>query len=991
MKRTHLALILLILCLIGIATCGTATANDYKIDVALYDDMYINVTDDDGEPIDEDGNIVSVSGKPQRVVKADTILVTWNSSVLPNATGNQTIIIAYNSEIGYKRINNSFEVNCNLRELDLDYIYGPDFKNIGYDPDANHIIFTGTSDQIAIIISDGLATDGTPMDMSHLTFVLENLTLTSDYRSPISVENEANVTFELRGTSTLRGGTGTKKIAFMNYQKDPEYTSPVYDRAGKAGLEVGTDASITIKSKIVEKGTLIAYGGDGLNGMVYNAPGNSSGAGGGGAGIGTDGAHYWSSYYTAPEEYVLPVSGSITIENSIIYAIGGAGGAGINENGNDSGGSGAGIGGGGSPGLPGGMPAKAGNITIKDNNEIYVAAGKIARGENRGPAIGGGATNYNSNSGVGNPNIGMYETDCFLRIEGENTSIITFSNGFGHLPDYSTRGEGILFTAGNILQFDGGSQFAKSTGDPSGDTLSPITYIVKDPNGNGIPGVEVTLPADSSNFTKAYTRPVLTDEKIAEIERIMELTGTRSLDLEKTYLFGAGSATVWGKNNSGDITFTAPGYVDYVDTLNKINEDDYNRWGYGTGVSYGKVVEITMTPLMVQYESESGLNDGNSYKGVSHTVLDIAAAGITAPAGQVFDKWVGSDGTDYMPTNTITVTEVLTLTAQWTAPTHTVQYKSDASLTDGILDPAGTTYTVLNAMEAGVTAPAAGEVFDHWLDSDGTTTYVPGQIITPMTDDLVLTAQWITPPYTVQYESNSGSADGISDPAGTAYVVLDVAASGISIPGGVVFDSWLGSDGVSYDSGDTISMTTNLILTAQWVTASYTVQYESDAGEWDGKSYASGTTHTVRGASEADVMGPAGKVFDKWLGSDGNTYVSGSKITVTSDLVLTAQWKTLGGSGSSSGGSSGGSSSGSAKITGGTPTNVTPSAPIQPSEQSQSNNTQNNTQNAPQTIIQQMEFDDSKLIRTIAIVGLISGLIGSIVGGALISVVGRKK
>jgi len=999
MKRTHLALILLILCLIGIATCGTAAANDYIINIQDYHEIDINVTDDDGKALDEDGNLTSDSGKPQKVVKADTILVTWNKSTFPNATNNQTEIIVYNSELGYKYINNSFTANGTRRPLSLSYITTPNPPpdNIGYIPDANHIIFTGTSDQIAIIISSGPAMGGTTMDMSHLTFVLENLTLTSDGRSPISVENEANVTFELRGINTLRGGTGTKKIAFMNFQANPLYTAPVYDRAGKAGLNVGTDSSITIKSKIGEKGTLIAYGGDGLNGTVYNSPGNSSGAGGGGAGIGTDGAHYWSSDYTATTEYVLPISGNITIEDSIIYAIGGAGGRGLNENGNDSGGSGAGIGGGGCPGIPGGDSAKAGNITIKDNNEIYVTAGKIARGENKGPAIGGGPTHKNTYGDI-ESNIGGYKYGCFLRIEGENTNIITFSNGLGYLYEYSSGGgNGIIFTAGNILQFDGGDQYAKSS---AGGNLYPITYIVKDPNGNEISGVEVTLPADESNFTKAYTRPVLTAEKIAEIERIMELTGTRSLDLEKTYLFGAGSATVWGKDDTGDITFTASGYVDYVDNVNKIKQNGYAaHWDYATsayvpGVSYGKVVEITMTPLMVQYESATGLNDGNSYKGTPHVALDIATAGITAPAGQVFEKWSGSDGNDYTPTDSITVTGVLTLTAQWTTPAYTVQYESDSGDTDGTLDPAGITYTVLDAVAAGVTAPVAGEVFDSWLGSDSNT-YAPGDIITPMSGNLVLTAQWTAPIYTVQYESDLSLADGILDPAGTTYVALDVAASDIPIPGGVAFDYWLGSDGVSYSPGDIVPMSADLVLTAQWITASYTVQYESDSGELDGKSYATGAIHTIRGVSEADVMGPNGKVFDKWLGSDGNTYVSGSKITMTSNLVLTAQWKNLGGgsgSGSSGSGSSSGGGSGSAKVTSGTTTNVTPPAPVeQPQNTNQNNNNQNNNQNAPQTIVQQMDFDESKLIRTIAIVGLVSGLVGSIVGGALISVVGRKR
>ena len=973
MKRTHLALILLILCLIGIAACGTAAAAEgSKIYVEDFHEIDIMVTNDAKEPIDEDGVLTSISGNPQKKARVDTIVLTWNIRSSSTALQDQVVIIAYNSEIGYTR---TFYDNINCRVVSYN------ISSSG-NPDEKPIIFTGTSDQIAVIIKGGNANGDIFMDMSQTTIVLENLTLTSNVRSPISVENKADITLELRGTSTLRGGTGSKEIAFMNDILDPEYTKPVYDRAGKAGLNVGTDSSITIKSKVGEKGTLIAYGGDGLHGIDDDWPGKSEGSGAGGAGIGTDGAHYWGTY-TAEDEYVIPTSGNITIENSIIYAIGGAGGRGPQAS--WSGGPGAGIGGGGSTGFAGSTAAKAGNITIKDNNEIYVTAGKFAFGETTGPAIGGGSTNNNTEDS----HCGEYGTGCSLKIEGENTNIITFSNGFGRFNSlYNFPTTSITLIDGNILQFGGGSQFVKG---PNGEHFFPITYIVKDQNGNEIPGVKVTLPAGVNNFTSTYTRPAMTDEKIAEIERIMELTGARSLDRDKTYLFGAGSATVWGEDETGGITFTAPGYVDYTDTVNKIDQKYYTGYvGYSKWepqLSYGQVIEITMTPLMVQYESESGSEDGNSFIGGTHTVLDIAEAGVFAPAGKVFDKWLGDDGSEYMPGDLIpSLTAVLTLTAHWIEPPYTVQYQSDSGLIDGISDPTGSTYTVLSAAEAGVTAPA-GKVFSLWSGSDGST-YAPGQTITSMTTSLVLTAQWITPLYNVQYESASTSADGILDPAGTTYVVLDVAASGISVPGGVAFDSWLGSDGVSYDSGDTIPMTTDLTLTAQWVTASYTVRYESDAGELDGKSYPAGATHTARGTSEADVMGPTGKVFDKWLGSDGNTYVPSSKITVTSDLVLTAQWKTLGSVPTGSGSSSGGT--GSAKIVGGTASPVTPAQPDQQSG-SQNNNQNNNQNNAPQTVIQQMDFDESKLIRTIAIVGLISGLVGSVIGGALISVVGKKK
>jgi Fibronectin type III domain. len=101
-------------------------------------------------------------------------------------------------------------------------------------------------------------------------------------------------------------------------------------------------------------------------------------------------------------------------------------------------------------------------------------------------------------------------------------------------------------------------------------------------------------------------------------------------------------------------------------------------------------------------------------------------------------------------------------------------------------------------------------------------------------------------------------------------------------------------------------------------------------------------------------------------------------------------------SGSSSGSSSSGGGSGSAKIIGGTTTSVTPPASVEQPQNTNQNNNQTDNQNVPQTIIQQMDFDESKLIRTITIISLISGLVGSVIGGAIIGgsiifVLGRKK
>ena len=48
-------------------------------------------------------------------------------------------------------------------------------------------------------------------------------------------------------------------------------------------------------------------------------------------------------------------------------------------------------------------------------------------------------------------------------------------------------------------------------------------------------------------------------------------------------------------------------------------------------------------------------------------------------------------------------------------------------------------------------------------------------------------------------------------------------------------------------------------------------------------------THNIQ-KYEKDFTAPAGKRFDHWQGSDGNTYKYGDIITLTDDLILTAIW-----------------------------------------------------------------------------------------------------
>lgn len=72
-------------------------------------------------------------------------------------------------------------------------------------------------------------------------------------------------------------------------------------------------------------------------------------------------------------------------------------------------------------------------------------------------------------------------------------------------------------------------------------------------------------------------------------------------------------------------------------------------------------------------------------------------------------------------------------------------------------------------------------------------------------------------------------------------------------------------------------------------TVYHTIKFDGNGGQWQMNpvTVEDGTIYNIPGSS---FIAPDGKVFDGWL-VDGQKKYAGDKITVTSDLILIAQWK----------------------------------------------------------------------------------------------------
>ena len=319
-----------------------------------------------------------------------------------------------------------------------------------------------------------------------------------------------------------------------------------------------------------------------------------------------------------------------------------------------------------------------------------------------------------------------------------------------------------------------------------------------------------------------------------------------------------------------------------------------------SGVSYTVTGEagVTVTPptsgttttdnLEVSFTLESGYtNPTASYTVGGGESVAVDSASIMQDSGTY----------SFTIDNTV-ITDSLVVTISATAPAAT-EYTVTYNAGEGTLDPSDTSATV-TAGES-VTLPTAtrdGYTFLGWLISGtsedngqtlsaDTTTYTP-------TADVTLTAQWAQN-VTVTYSQN-----GDTSLTGTGYVNQTdyvIEEPNVVAPDGQVFTGWADADGTIYQPGDTITLTADLTLTAQYATevaisfdsgtSSSTSGIPSDTSGAAGSSYTLPTSEPRRNSGSYEFTG--------WeYSEDGDVYDAGETVTLpdggTTAVTFTAQW-----------------------------------------------------------------------------------------------------
>jgi uncharacterized repeat protein (TIGR02543 family) len=274
-------------------------------------------------------------------------------------------------------------------------------------------------------------------------------------------------------------------------------------------------------------------------------------------------------------------------------------------------------------------------------------------------------------------------------------------------------------------------------------------------------------------------------------------------------------------------------------------------------------------------------------------ITDNAGTAVGKPAdparnGYTFTGWysAASGGTVYTWPHTLTGN--VTIHAQWTAITYTVEYNANGG--SGTMGPSTHTYDAELPLTAnGFTK--SGHFFAVWntQEGGGGTSYNDGQSVSNLSstqgDTVTLYAQWTTIIYTVTFESHSGSAvTAVSGASGT-----QTTKPADPTRNGYTFQGWYNveSGGTPYTWPHTLAA--DVTMHAQWTAIDYTITYHLDGGS---NNAANPANYTI--ASPAITLAAptrTGYTFGGWYSdAEFTTPVTGISSGNTGNKTFYTQW-----------------------------------------------------------------------------------------------------
>ncbi|CAN2230032.1 Listeria/Bacterioides repeat [Candidatus Nanopelagicaceae bacterium] len=315
-----------------------------------------------------------------------------------------------------------------------------------------------------------------------------------------------------------------------------------------------------------------------------------------------------------------------------------------------------------------------------------------------------------------------------------------------------------------------------------------------------------------------------------------------------------------------------------------------NGGSYSPSESRTVYAQWTAIPYTIFYNSNgatSGSVPANGTYSLTSGAYAIANKNTLAKTGYVFSGWKSDTGTAFAVGANYTTLTNLNLYANWVAETYTVTYAANGG--SGSVPVKAGYVTIGETFTApSTTITLIGSTFAGW--SDGTRTYLPGDVITVGGSNMTLTAVWNGTQYVVTYSLNGGSGSAPTSPNKYLNETLTVASIGSVTKTGYSFLGWVES-GTAYMAGNTYTMPArNITFIAQWSGLVYTITYATTAADSGAPTRSSDSFtfgSTAISLPTAGSMVRAGYSFAGW--SETSTVISGA-YAPTASVTLQPVW-----------------------------------------------------------------------------------------------------
>ncbi|MCQ2527488.1 MAG: InlB B-repeat-containing protein [Saccharofermentans sp.] len=352
-----------------------------------------------------------------------------------------------------------------------------------------------------------------------------------------------------------------------------------------------------------------------------------------------------------------------------------------------------------------------------------------------------------------------------------------------------------------------------------------------------------------------------------------------------------------------DSNATVPTYADGAAVSNLASDDGdvvtlYAVWSANSYVvifdGNGGSSDDVVPNQSMEYDQEVALNE-NLYSRVGY---DFAGWNTAADGS-------GDAYADKAVVKNLTTEGAITLYAQWTPHTYVIDY--DANGGDGKMAPSEATYDVAVVLKDNEFT-RTGYTFVGWaLDAAATTPdYLAGDSVTNLATEgsVTLYAVWQANSYTVVFDANCADYDGTMDDMTMVYDQTYTLLLNKFTREGYVFAGWATeSDGdVAYADLDDVKNLSavdgdTVTLYAVWSANEYTVKFDANCEDFEGKMADQPMTFDVEAALDANAFTREGYLFAGWATeADGDVVFADKEVVknLTSDVdgevTLYAVW-----------------------------------------------------------------------------------------------------